>query len=267
MLHFALPLVFAAASCLGASDGLLNKGYQEMYDLQFAAAHHDFAEFEKKHPKDALGPVSDAAAYLFTEFDRLKILRADFLSNNKTMLQGKKVDPDPENAKRFHADLERSRQLAQAALEKAPSDCAALLATVFRFQLEADYEGLIAKRYWRALAEIKAASRNAHTLLAKRPGCYDAELAIGFENYILSFKNKPERWFLALMGAGSNRKRGLKEIQTVGEKGDFLKPYANVLLTIAALKSGKKKEAKKLLQQLASSFPNNDLFKSELKRL
>lgn len=267
MLHFALPLVFAAASCVGVSDGLLDKGYRETYDLQFAAAHRDFAQFEKEHPANPLGPAGDAAAYLFTEFDRLKILRANFLAKNKSMFQGKKVTPDPANAKGFNTDLERSKKLSEAALAKSPNDPAARLATVFRFALEADYDALIAKKYGRALAEIKAASRNAHVLLAKHPDCYDAKLAIGFENYVLSFKRAPVRWFLSLTGAESNRKKGLKDMRVVGEKGHYMKPYANVLLTIAALRSGHKKEAKKLLTQLVGKFPDNDLFQSELKKL
>ncbi|MGH3851521.1 MAG: hypothetical protein ACRDRT_17835, partial [Pseudonocardiaceae bacterium] len=116
MLYLALPLAFAVSSCCVTSGDLLDQGYKQMYDLQFGAAHRDFARFEQAHPENPMGPASDAAAYLFTEFDRLKILRSDFLSNNKAMFHGKRVTPNPKAAKSLDADLEESKKLAEASL-------------------------------------------------------------------------------------------------------------------------------------------------------
>ncbi len=49
-----------------------------MYNLQFADAHRTFLEWEKSHPSDPIGPASNAAAYLFSEFDRLHVLQSEF---------------------------------------------------------------------------------------------------------------------------------------------------------------------------------------------
>src|SRR5258708_3855802 len=65
-----------------AAGDLLDQGYRAMYNLDFNAAHSAFQSWEKLHPKDPLGPVSDAAAYLFFEFDRLNILRLEFLTDD-----------------------------------------------------------------------------------------------------------------------------------------------------------------------------------------
>ena len=65
-------LVFAGA----ARADLLEQGYSAMYNLNFDAAHRAFAAWEKAHPDDPMGPVSDAAAHLFFEFDRMNILRS-----------------------------------------------------------------------------------------------------------------------------------------------------------------------------------------------
>jgi hypothetical protein len=238
-----------------------------MYNFQFAAAHRDFAQFQKKHPDDPMGPVSDAADYLFTEFARLEVLRADFLSKNKSLLQSKKVASDPKNVKQFQDDLKQTKTLADKFLRKSPGDESALLARVMRFTLEADYDALFEKNYGKAFSEIKAATRNAHLLLSKHPDCMDAKLAIGFENYVLSYKPAPLRWFLNIRGTGTNRNKGIRDMRATAEKGHYLKPYAKVLLAIAALRDGKKKEAKEMLAQLAATYPDNDLFQSELKKL
>ena len=44
-----------------------------MYNLQFDRAHQDFDTWERLHPDDPLGPVSQAAGYLFAEFARFKV--------------------------------------------------------------------------------------------------------------------------------------------------------------------------------------------------
>jgi hypothetical protein len=81
----ACLLLLSLASSL-AADPLLERGYNEMYNLQFSEAHKTFAKYEQAHPTDPLGPVSDAAADLFSEFDRLHILQSQFFVTNSGFL-------------------------------------------------------------------------------------------------------------------------------------------------------------------------------------
>src|ERR1700686_4901520 len=43
-------------------EPLLDQGYRQMYNLKFDEAHRTFAAYERDHPADPLGTVSDAAA-------------------------------------------------------------------------------------------------------------------------------------------------------------------------------------------------------------
>src|SRR5579862_4502784 len=72
-------LLFLAAdpSTIGEPTPLEN-GYHQMYDLQFDQAHASFHAWMEQHPDDPMGPASDAAALLFSEFDRLHILQSEF---------------------------------------------------------------------------------------------------------------------------------------------------------------------------------------------
>lgn len=257
----ALPL-FAQPS-----NGGLDQCYRDMYDLKDRAAHNCFADWEHTHPQDPMGPVSDAAVYLFSEFDRLKVLRFDFFKDNKAFLNRKKPQPSTEARQHFDDDLQRGQKLAKAALQHSSNDEQALLANVLSLILRSDYDALIDFRYNHALSEIKQATGQAKKLLAKHPDCYDANLAIGVENYLLSLKPAPERWFLQLTGAQTSKKKGLAKLRIVADKGHFLKPYAKVLLAIAAVRDNDQNKARELLSDLAQEFPNNDLFQSELKRL
>ena len=245
----------------------LDAGYESMYNLQFAAAHQIFARYQQSHPDDPMGPVSNAAAYLFYEFDRLKILQSNFFAGNKKFLSGSKIAPDPNVLTDFEAELAEAQQLARARLKKNPADQDALLGRVLATALDAHYKALIQKRYRQALKEIKQSQGESVELLKVCADCYDGYLATGFENYLLSQKPGPERWLLRRTGAQTNKQIGIHEMEIVADKGQYLKPYAKVLLAIVALRDNKKQEARSYLAELSEEFPQNDLFRQELEKL
>ena len=245
----------------------LDAGYENMYNLQFAAAHQIFARYQQSHPDDPMGPVSNAAAYLFYEFDRLKILRSEFFADNQKFLGGSKIAPDPKVVTDFEAELAKGRQLDEARLKKNPADHDALLGRVLATALDAHYKALIQKRYRQALKEIEQSQGESLELFKVCADCYDGYLATGFENYLLSQKPSPERWLLRRTGAQTNKQIGINELRIVADKGRYLKPYAKVLLAIVALRDNKKQEARSYLAELSEEFPQNDLFRQELKKL
>jgi len=263
MIHI-LPLLLVTA--LGA-DTSLEAGYQDMYNLRFEAAHAAFQNYEREHADDPMGPVSDAAAYLFFEFERLNVLRSDFLTSDKSFLSQRRLDADPNVKRDFEAALAHSQALSEALLKKQPEARNALLADVLRIALHADYMAAIEKENWQALSEIKQARSLADALVKRYPDCYDAYLAMGVENYLLSQKMAPVRFFLRMTGAQTDKQEGLVKLRLVAEKGQYLKPYAKILLAIAALRDGKRQEAIELLKQLAAEFPGNGLFQDEIKKL
>lgn len=61
----------------------IERGFQRMYNLEFVQAHQDFSNWERLHPQDPMGPVSQAAGYLFGEFARLGILESQLFTNDK----------------------------------------------------------------------------------------------------------------------------------------------------------------------------------------
>src|SRR5215467_15897651 len=73
----------------------LDQGYSQMYDLRFSDAHQTFTQYQRLNPKDAVAPVSDAAAYLFQEFDRLSILQSEFFVHDDNFKRPKKITADP----------------------------------------------------------------------------------------------------------------------------------------------------------------------------
>ena len=258
-------LALLPAALLGQTPPTsLDEGYERMYNLEFDHAHASFREWERIHPADPMGPISNAAAYLFAEFDRLGILQSEFFVNDRHFRAPETQTPDPARKRSFEAALERGRLLADAILEHSPQDADARFATIMRLGLHADYMALVEKRYLASLAEIKSARKLAEELLAARPEYYDAYVAIGVENYLLSLKPAPLRWLLRIGGAQTDKRLGLERLRLTAEKGRYLAPYARLLLAVAALRDRDRGRARSLLTGLASAYPRNPLYAREL---
>lgn len=250
-----------------SAETLLDQGYREMYNLDFSHAHQTFAQFEKTNPTDAMGPVSDAAAYLFTEFDRLGILKSDYLTKDESYFVINKPKGDPEIRKKFDAALELGDKVAATKLKGSPGDEDAMLAETMSLGLHANYDAMIDRHHIAALSEVKESREHAQKLLSMHPDVYDAYIAQGIENYLLSQKNVALRWFLRLGGAQTNREVGLEKCGITAEKGHYFKPYAQLLLAIADLRDNNRNGAKQKLTWLSREYPGNHLYREELERL
>ncbi len=270
MRTFAVVLFIglSAAPTVEAQGNLLDQAYRSMYNLDFNAAHRALAEWQKAHPDDPMGPVSDGAAYLFSEFDRMRVLQSEFFTDDESFFSRQKaLNPDPAVKRAFEEALTRSDKLAAAVLSKSPDDENAMLATVLRTGLHADYLAMIEKRNFAALAEIKQSRTIAQQLLTKHPKCYDAYLAVGVENYMLSLKPAPVRWLLRFGGAQTDKQAGIERLRITAQHGRFLMPYARLMLAVAALRDKDVATARNTLTWLVSEFPRNKLYGEELSKL
>jgi len=274
ILRASVFAVLAAASSIAAPivsgpsvNPIIDRGYRQMYNLDFDQAHSTFGEWERDHPADPLGPVSNAAAYLFAEFDRLNILHSEFFVDGGIFHRSPKVTSDPDVHRAFDEELDKSAKLSDDILQRAPEDADALFAKILTLGLRADYEALIERRYFDALKVIKDSRATAEKLLMIQPGYYDAYLALGVENYLFSLKPAPVRWILQAGGGQADRDKGVEDLRLTAEKGCYLSPYARLLLAVAALRSKDVPKARDLLAALAREFPHNRLYAQELAQL
>lgn len=272
-----LLVVIFAVSLIGAADTpvptpqsasrMLDLGFRQMYNLQFDEAHKTFAEAHQQFPADPMVPVSNAAAYLFAEFDRLHVLESELFVDDSAFESRGKQTPDPRVKQAFDAEMQQANTLVNAVLQKNPNDSNALFAKVMSLGLMGDYTALIEKRDLKGLSYIKEGRGLAERLLQIDPTCYDAYIAVGVENYLLSLKPAPVRWFLHMTGAQTDKETGLQKLRITASKGHYLLPYARMLLAVAALRDKRHEEARNILEGLSREFPHNHLYATELAKL
>src|SRR5690348_267791 len=113
-LRVVLLIALAAARAMAADkivtdpQGPLDVGYVDLYNLDFAGAHAQFAAWMQAHPDDPLGTASDAAAYLFGEFDRLSIIDVQLFADQSRFDSRGRLMPDPSVRKAFEARADQT---------------------------------------------------------------------------------------------------------------------------------------------------------------
>ena len=245
----------------------LDRGFSGLYNLDFNGAQKDFATWQQLHPDDPVGPVSEAAGFLFSEFNRLGILEAQFFENDSAFNDRKKQTADPAVRRQFQQAIDKAENLAHARLAKDSKDQDALFAMTLSSGLQADYAALIDKRNLASLHYTKEASVFAQQLLGVCPHCYDALVATGFSKYIIGSMAAPVRWLLRMGGLPADKQGGISDLKTTAEHGHYLAPFARILLSIAYVREKNKEAAVQLLSGLQKQFPANTLFPREIARL
>ena len=83
-----------------------------MYDLRFAEAHRTLEQWQETHPNDSLGPVSDAAGYLFSELTRLGVLESQLFVDDNRFKNRKTLNPDAQVKASFIERIGQADRLA-----------------------------------------------------------------------------------------------------------------------------------------------------------
>jgi hypothetical protein len=242
-------------------------GFHLLYELKPEEARAQFAAWQKSHPADPLGSASQAAAYLFEEFYRQRVLTSEFFLDDKRFLGKVALKPDPELRAAFFAADKQAQDLAQMRLQTNPDDTNALFAMTLSLGMQADYASLIDKHQVESLRMIGDADSYAKKLLVVAPDAADAYLTLGAANYIIGSLPGYKRFLLGFAGIHGNKKVGIQQLEIAAERGHYLRPFAKIMLALAALREKKAEVARTQLEELVAEFPENPLFALELAKL
>jgi hypothetical protein len=263
--------VFIAVSCFSAFGATgaptIDAAVEQMYNFDFPASHEILNQCIAAHPKDPLPYAFRAAADLFYEMDRLGILESEFLVDDKRIIAKKKLQPDPTVRAQFYKALDDTASRAEAVLAANPNDRAALFSMCISQGVATDYMALVEKRQLSSLSPAKRSNSYAQRLLRLDPKYYDAYLTTGFSEYIIGSLPFIVRWFVHFDNVTGSKERGVENVRLVAREGHYFKPFAKILLGIAALREKRPQEARDLLSDLARDYPNNPLFRKELAKV
>jgi hypothetical protein len=245
----------------------LQTGFRFLYEQDFSEARQTFLDWEDQHPDDPFGHAAVAASYLFEEFYSQGVLNSDFFLDNKKFLRGIDGKPDPARMNAFYGALDHTRMAALARMKSNPNDPEALFSLTLASGMQADALSILERKQIESLKHMKEADATAEKLLAVQPDVADAWLALGTAHYIIGCLSGPKRFFLSFDGIHGNRKLGMEELGRAAEGGRYLRPFAKIMLALAARREKKDDLARNLLRELSEEFPSSPLFADEYARV
>ena len=241
----------------------LMTGFNLLYQQKFTEAREIFSDWQSRNPEEPFGEIALAASYLFEELYRQGVLTSDFFLNEKRFLHGIEGKPDPDRMNKFREALTQARALARQRLKTRAKDPEALFALTLAAGMESDALAILEKKQLDGLKRMKEANEYAKQLLAQRPDAADAYVAPGIANYIIGSLNPGYRFALWFGGIHGDKKLGMEEVAKTVDNGRYLRPFAKIMLALAARREKQNALAQKLLRELSEEFPSNDTFETE----
>jgi hypothetical protein len=265
----AVAVTLCSPAPARASDpiarGPIDRAFERLYNFDFAGSLSILDETGRADPQNPLVPSVRAAAYLFMELDRLKVLETKFFMNDDNLVDGSaRPKPDPEVRARLFRAFDDTKKLAAARLSANPDDEVGLFALSMTAGLETDYAALVEGRTWRSMKLARASLDPARRLMNRTPPCYDAYVTFGATEYVVGNLPFFVRWFVRYDGIEGNKRRGIEMVKLAAQHGRYYGPFARILLAVASLREKKVADAHQILSDLSREFPENPLFRKEL---
>lgn len=267
MTRFLLLAAILCSRAIAAEAPSLDEAVHHLYNFDFRGTHEVLDRMIAAQPQAPLPYAFRAAAYLFSELDRLGTLEAEFLSGDDWAYDKKKKTPDPAVREQLQMALRDAESRGEAALKVNRTDRDALFALTIVQGVTADYMALIDKRQFGSLSPSKRSNTYAQQLLKIDPKFYDAYLTAGFSEYVLGSLPFFVRWFVRWDNVTGSKEKGKEHLELAAREGHYFKPFARILLAICALREKRPRDAQKLMAELSHEYPENPLFRKELGKL
>jgi predicted Zn-dependent protease len=264
-------LLFVCPGFVRAAEPLIpdiGRAFDRLYNFDFAGSHAVLNAYAAAHPDEALPHAVRSAVYLFTELDRLGILESQFLTDDDRIVDKRKLmDPDPKIRVEFFQAVSAAESRAKRVLASKPDDPDSLLAMCIAYGELSDYTALVEKRQIGSMSPAKVGNSFAQRLLRLKPPRLDAYVSTGFSEYLIGSLPFFMRWFIHFDNIKGSKDEAVRNLELVRTQGQYLKPFAKVLLGIIYLREKQRDEAITVLAELARDYPANPLFRKELAEL
>ena len=269
--RIALLFLFAGAASAqpekSNTDTPIHRAFNRLYNFDFAGAHGILDKAIAAEPQAPLPWSVKAAAYVFAELNRLRILEIDFFLDDDRVVDRRKLAADPAVRDTFFRAVRTAERLANARLAGKPDDPEALFALCMAAGVVMDYATMVERRRFGSLPLARRTHSYARKLLALNPPVYDAHMTYGTIEYVVGSMPFFLRWFVRFDQIKGSKQKGIEELELVARRGTYYGPFARILLAVIHTREKRPEMAEKLLEGLVSEFPENPLLRKELLRI
>ncbi|HWT00941.1 MAG TPA: hypothetical protein VN256_11905 [Pyrinomonadaceae bacterium] len=243
-------------------DELRAAGFDALYNLDYETARKNFKEVMRLFPDHPAGPQFLAAALWAKALNESRRLQSS-LYNTESFYEEKEDKPDPRMVEEFRGLTRQAAQLAKARLRRNPKDVEALYFLGTTEGLKAAFSTTIQRSFMSALGDGSSSVDRHREVLKLDPSFRDAELTIGFYDYVVGSLPAPTKALGLLIGVRGSKKRGLATLQRVAAEGRLAQDDARALLIVLFKRERRYADALGMARELSAKYPRNYLLKLE----
>jgi len=257
-------LLCAALNGASTDEPSIERAFNRLYSFQFEESQRVVRAYSTKNVADPMGHATLAAAYLFSEMNRLQVFNNDMFKEDKGE-QAKRIGVEAKLA--FEGALNRAKSAGLEALKKNNRDTNALLGLVIATGAERDFAALVEKRYKDSYYAAKASQEYALRLQSIDPSIQDAWFTRGFSEYLVGSVPFVVRWLMKIDQVSGDKKKGIELIEKCAQGGRYLKPFAQMMLASIYQKDKRMKETLVMLEAFAAEYPDNAVIREEILKM
>ena len=255
-LFFHLLIV---APLLAAGSQETERAWEHFYNLEYEQALKLFESAAANEPNSPALHNHIAQTLLFREMYRVGALESEMVSGNDAFLRRDKLKPSKGTEDRFHLEVAKAMELAQARLKENPNDTRAMYDLGISHGLKSNYNFLVRRAWMDALRDATAGRKLHNKVTELDPSNIDARMMQGMHDYIVGSLPFFYKVLGFLAGFRGDRQEGIRTLQLVAERGGDNRVDAEIILAVLYRREKRYKEALPLLDDLIRRFPRNYL--------
>ncbi|HEX8846119.1 MAG TPA: hypothetical protein VF791_15820 [Pyrinomonadaceae bacterium] len=237
-------------------------GFEALYNLDYETARRNFKEIARLFPDHPASPQFLAATLWAQTLNESRRLQSS-LYNTESFYAQKEDKPDPRMVEEFRALTRNAAQLAKARLRRNPKDVEALYFLGATEGLKAAFAAAVQRSFTSALSDGSSSVDRHRAVIKLDPNFHDAELTIGFYDYVVGSLPAPVKLLASIIGTRGSKKRGLLTLQRVASEGRWARDDARALLIVLLKREKRYEEALAISREMSVKYPRNYLFKLE----
>jgi tetratricopeptide (TPR) repeat protein len=247
-------------------DALIESAYDHFYNMQYDRAIPEFEKNLEKHPNDPFAVNHLLTGLLMRNLYETGAMNTGDYANDSFI--GRAPRPTDQKIKDRIRDLvQRAETIEEQRLKANPKDVDALYCRgVTRAQF-AVYTALVERAWFTALRNAVGARHDHERVLELDPNYLDAKLVVGTHNYVVGNLPWSVKVAAALAGLTGSKEKGLEYLREVARGDGSNSVDAKIVLSLFLRREHQYDEALGYMQDLATKYPRNHLFPTEVANL
>jgi len=247
-------------------DPQTDTAFAHFYNMEYDRATQEFEKILEKRPEDPFAVNHLLAAILMHDLYETGAMNTGDYANDSFI--GRAPRPTDQKIKdRIKELVRRAQALEEKRLKANPKDVDALYCRgVTRAQFSI-YTGLIERAWFSALRNAVGARHDHEHVLELDPQYLDAKMVVGTHNYVVGNLPWSVKVAAALAGLSGSKEKGLEYLREVAKSNGENAEDAKVVLSLFLRREHQYDEALGYVQDLATKYPKNHLFLTEVANL